>query len=95
LNRFPDIDTLCGTLTRIGFKVDMMELSKKSTVSSSRDVEDIVKKIRRRYVSTLTYLTDEELETGASRVEEYLLNELMKGPVVDDRVKTVITATKP
>ena len=54
-----------------------------------------MEKTRRRYVSTLTYLTDDELETGAQRVEEYLLNELRKGPVVEDRVKTVITAAKP
>jgi len=94
LNRFPDIDTLRDTLTGIGFKVDVTELHKRRTVSSSRDVEDIVEKTRRRYVSTLTYLTDDELETGARRVEEYLLNELGKGPVVEDRVKTVIAATK-
>ena len=95
LNRFPDIATLCGKLTRIGFKVDVTELSKRNTVSCIRDVEDIVEKIRRRYVSTLTYLTDDELETGARRVEEYLLSELRKGPVVEDRVKTVIEAAKP
>jgi ubiquinone/menaquinone biosynthesis C-methylase UbiE len=95
LNRFPNIGTLCGILTRIGFKVDVAELSKMKVVSSSRDVEGIVEKIRRRYVSTLTYLTDEELEAGARRVEEYLLGELRKGPVVEDRVKTVIAAAKP
>jgi ubiquinone/menaquinone biosynthesis C-methylase UbiE len=95
LNRFPEIDTLCDTLTRMGFKVNLTELSKRRTVSSRRDVEDIVEKTRRRYVSTLTYLTDDELETGAQRVEEYLLNELRKGPIVEDRVKTVITASKP
>ena len=95
LNRFPDIAKLCDTLTRMGFKVDVTELSKRTTVSSRRDVEDIVEKMRRRYVSTLTYLTDDELETGAQRVEEYLLNELRKGPVVGDRVKTVIEAVKP
>jgi ubiquinone/menaquinone biosynthesis C-methylase UbiE len=94
LNRFPDTDALCDTLTRTGFKVDVTELSKRRTVSSSRDAMDIVEKTRRRYVSTLTYLTDDELETGARRVEEYLLNELRKGPVVEDRVKTVITAAK-
>jgi hypothetical protein len=53
-----------------------------------------VEKIRRRYVSTLTYLTDDELETGVKRVEGYLLNELRKGPIVENRVKTVITAAK-
>jgi len=95
LNRFPEIDTLCDTLTSMGFKVDVTELSERRTISSSRDVEDIVEKTRRRYVSTLTYLTDDELETGAQRVEEYLLNELRKGPIVEDRVKTVITASKP
>lgn len=95
LNRFPDTDTLCDTLTRMGFKVDVTEFSKRRTVSSSRDVEDIVEKTRRRYISTLTYLTDDELETGAQRVEEYLLNELRKGPIVENRVKTVITAAKP
>jgi hypothetical protein len=63
-------------------------------VSCIRDVEDIVEKIRRRYVSTLTYLTDDELETGVKRVEGYLLNELRKGPIVENRVKTVITAAK-
>ncbi|OGD46032.1 hypothetical protein A3K69_08100 [Candidatus Bathyarchaeota archaeon RBG_16_57_9] len=65
LNRFPDIDTLRDTLTGMGFNVDVTELSKRRTVSSIRDVEDIVEKTRRRYVSTLTYLTDHELETGA------------------------------
>lgn len=95
LNRFPGIDTLCDALTRMGFKVDVTELSKRTTVSSSRDVEVFLEKIRRRYVSTLTYLTDDELETGARRVEEYLLNELRRGPVVEDRVKTLIEASKP
>lgn len=95
LNRFPDIDALCDTLTRIDFKVDVAELSKRNTVSSRRDVEDTVEKTRRKAFSTLTYLTDDELETGARRVKEYLLNELRRGPVVEDRVKTVITAAKP
>ncbi len=95
LKRFPEIDTLCDTLTRTGFKVDVTELSKRNTVSFSRDVEDIVEKTRRKAFSTLTYLTDDELETGARRVEEYLLGELRKGPVIEDRVKTVIAAAKP
>jgi ubiquinone/menaquinone biosynthesis C-methylase UbiE len=94
LNRFPDIDTLCDTLTRTDFKVDVAELSNRMTVSSSRDVEDIVEKTRRRCFSTLTYLTDDELETGVKKLEVYLLNELRKGPIVEDRIKTVITAAK-
>jgi len=93
LGRFPDIAALCGTLKTIGFTPSVAELSETRTVATQADVQSLIDKTRSRFVSTLTYLTDQELEEGVEKIVEYFRVELAKGPVVENRVKTVVVAT--
>lgn len=94
LSRFPAVDIIRGWLEGSGLRVHVHEVVRIGQFKTEGDVQDMVRKIRARYISTLTLLTEDEIEKGAEMFERYLLNAIRSGPVETRRVKTIIVAEK-
>lgn len=93
LKRFPKVDGLCSYLNEIGFETHIHKTSREDRISDENDVKRLVERGKARYVSTLTFLTDEELHIGLEKMKRGLLEELKSGPIVSIREKTILVAT--
>lgn len=92
LNRFPKVNELCNYLRSINFKVRVKKVRREQRMSCGEDIEKLVKQGKARYFSTLTLLTDEELDEGLERMKRTLNRELKSGPIKRVREKTVLIA---
>jgi len=92
LNRFPKVNELCNYLRSINFKVRVKKVRHKQYISCEEDIEKLIEQGKARYFSTLTLLTDKELDEGLKRMKRALNRELKSGPIKRVREKTVLFA---
>jgi len=92
LNRFPKVNELCNYLRSINFKVRVKKVRHKQYMSCEEDIEKLIEQGKARYFSTLTLLTDKELDEGLKRMKRALNRELKSGPIKRVREKTVLFA---
>ena len=92
LNRFPKVNELCNYLRSINFKVRVKKVRHKQCISCEEDIEKLIEQGKARYFSTLTLLTDKELDEGLKRMKRALNRELKSGPIKRVREKTVLFA---
>lgn len=92
LNRFPKVNELCDYLRSINFKVRVKKVRREQRISCEEDVEKLIEQGKARYFSTLTLLTDKELDEGLKRMRRTLNRELNSGPIKRVREKTVLIA---
>lgn len=92
LNRFPKVNELCNYLRSINFKVRVKKVQHKQYMSCEEDIEKLIEQGKARYFSTLTLLTDKELDEGLKRMKRALNRELKSGPIKRVREKTVLFA---
>ncbi len=90
LNRFPAVVVVQGWLREIGLMVHTHEVVSTRRFAKEEDIEKLIARVRARYISTLTLITDSELKAGADRLERYLKESIKSGPVEMKRVKTII-----
>ena len=92
LNRFPKVNELCNYLRSINFKVRVKKVRREQRISCEEDIEKLIEQGKARYFSTLTLLTDKELDEGLKRMKRTLNRELKSGPVKRVREKTILIA---
>lgn len=95
LKRFPAVEELRGYLKGIGFDVVIHRVGKDEHISNEGEVKRLLERAKARYISTLTLLTDEELQKGLEEMEMGLKEELKHGAVTRRRERTIILANPP
>lgn len=92
LNRFPKVNELCNYLRSINFKVNVKKIRHEQRISCEEDIEKLIEQGKARYFSTLTLLTDKELDEGLKRMKKALNRELKSGPIKRVRERMVLFA---
>jgi ubiquinone/menaquinone biosynthesis C-methylase UbiE len=92
LSRFPKVNELRNYLKRVNFKVRAKKVRREQHISCKEDIDKLVEQGKARYFSTLTLLTDKELDQGLERVKKALERQLRSGPIKRVREKTVLIA---
>jgi ubiquinone/menaquinone biosynthesis C-methylase UbiE len=95
LRRFPAVEELCGCLEGIGFEVTIHRVGREESISNEEEVKRLLERVRARYISTLTLLTDEELQKGLEEMEIRLNEELKQGAITRRRERTILLANPP
>jgi ubiquinone/menaquinone biosynthesis C-methylase UbiE len=92
LNRFPKVNDLCNYLRGINFKVRVKKVRHEQCIFCKEDIEKLIEQGKARYFSTLTLLTDKELDEGLKRIKRTLNRGLKSGSIKRVREKTVLIA---
>ena len=92
LQRFPVVEELCSYLKSINFEVLIYRVGKDERISNEEEVKRLLERVRARCISTLTLLTDEELQKGLEEMEIRLKEELKHGAITRRRERTILLA---
>jgi ubiquinone/menaquinone biosynthesis C-methylase UbiE len=92
LRRFPTVEELCGCLEGIGFEVTIHRVGREESISNEEEVKRQLERVRACYISTLTLLTEEELQDGLEKMGRGLNEELKQGAIKRRRERTLVLA---
>jgi len=67
-NRLPDIGVIENSMLSVGFQCASHETVVQKVVSS---VDELIEKMKRKFISALTFLSDEEIDEGLRRMEAH------------------------
>jgi len=90
LKRFPAVEELRGYLEGIGLEVTIHRVGREESISNEEEVKNLLERVRARYISTLTLLSDKEIQEGLEEMEKGLSEELKHGAVKRRRERTII-----
>jgi ubiquinone/menaquinone biosynthesis C-methylase UbiE len=92
LQRFPAVEELRSYLKSMNFEVMIHRVGKDEHISNEEEVKRLLERARARYISTLTLLTDEELQKGLEEMEKGLNEELKHSAITRRRERTILIA---
>lgn len=95
LARFPKVEDLLHELGNVGLSTKLRRMVTEREYRTPSDIENVVDAARARYISTLRFLGDDELEVGLGRLRSELITQLSEGTIKRIRERSLIVANRP
>lgn len=95
LARFPKVEDLLHELDIVRLSTKLRSIVTEREYRTPSDIENAVDAARARYISTLRFLSDDELEVGIGILRSELIAQLSKGTIKRIRERSLIVAKRP